>query len=237
MQGRIGFGVRTAYHFFYEGVPDETDLFRNAVSEYLRPSMVVLDAGCGTGAEFSHDWKQAVRRLVGCDLNGAERNPNISEAVRCNLCDLPFADATFDLIFSRYVLEHLPEPGAVFREWARVLKPGGLLIVLTPNKYHYVPLVSRMTSHRFHQQVGKIRGCNAEDIFPTVYHANSRREIERLAASAGLRIVRFIAREVRPAYLFWLLPAFLLGVAYERLVNRFEFLAGLRVSIIAVMQR
>jgi SAM-dependent methyltransferase len=237
VQGRIGFGVRAAYHFFYEGVPDETDLFRQVVSGYLHPSMVVLDAGCGTGTEFSHDWKRAVRRLVGCDLNGAERNPNISEAVRCSLRDLPFPDATFDLIFSRYVLEHLPEPDAVFREWARVLKPGGLLIVLTPNKYHYVPLLSRLTSHRFHEQVGKIRGRNAEDIFPTVYRANSRREIERLAAGTGLRITRFITREVRPAYLFWFLPAFLLGVAYERLVNRFEFLAGLRVSIIAVMQR
>lgn len=46
---------------------------------------------------------------------------------------LPFPEAAFDAAFCVNLLEHVPEPGAVFAECARVLRPGGRLLVITPN--------------------------------------------------------------------------------------------------------
>lgn len=51
-------------------------------------------------------------------------------------------------------------------------------------------------------------------------------------AQAGFREVDLIFREACPNYLTFSMPSFLLGVAYERLVNRFDFLKGIRCNII-----
>jgi ubiquinone/menaquinone biosynthesis C-methylase UbiE len=134
-------------------------------------------------------------------------------------------------------LEHLDDPGIVFSELARILKPSGKLIVLTPSKYHYVALLSRLTPHWVHEMVSIIRGNSTQDAFPTKYLANSKAELIHYAEEAGLTLKEFIAREVCPNYLLWSLPSFLLSVAYERVVNHFDIMSPFRVSIIAVFER
>jgi SAM-dependent methyltransferase len=49
------------------------------------------------------------------------------ETVACDAADLPFADASFDLVLGHAVLHHLPELDRAFAEFLRVLKPGGTL--------------------------------------------------------------------------------------------------------------
>jgi 2-polyprenyl-3-methyl-5-hydroxy-6-metoxy-1,4-benzoquinol methylase len=56
----------------------------------------------------------------------------------------------FDIVYSRSVWEHLTDPEKVMSEVGRVLKPGGLLILTTPNKYDYTSLVARLTPQWFH---------------------------------------------------------------------------------------
>jgi SAM-dependent methyltransferase len=53
--------------------------------------------------------------------------PSTPEFVRCDATKTPFAEGRFDLIYSFNVFEHLPDPGAVWRECRRILKPGGVL--------------------------------------------------------------------------------------------------------------
>lgn len=178
------------------------------------------------------------RLLVGCDRTDVLRgNPNFHLATHADLGRLPFLDRSFDVIFARYVLEHLERPEDVFTELARVLKPGGRLIVLTPSKYHYVAVAGRWTPFWVHRAVSVLRGDSRQDVFPTRYRANSRADLTRLASAAGLLMIEIRAKEASPNYLLWSLPAFLLGVAYERLVNRFEWLAPFRSSIIAAFER
>lgn len=46
---------------------------------------------------------------------------------------IEFADDTFDVLNLRHVLEHVPDPNACVRESARVLKPGGVLVLTVPS--------------------------------------------------------------------------------------------------------
>lgn len=238
LKGYVGAGVRSAVSRFYPDYVSENDVFADCVARNLKKDSIVLDAGCGSGIFFPYSWKQRVRFLVGCDMSsGLTRNANLTSAVSADLRELPFATESFDLIFSRYVLEHLDSPQRVFDELARVLKPGGKLIVLTPSKYHYVTFVGNLTPHWFHEIVGRVRGNSAHDIFPTRFRANTKSQIISLAGAAGLSVSEFITTEARPNYLMWSLPSFLVGVMYERTVNRFNALDRLRSSIIATLKR
>ena len=238
LKGRIGLGVKKAFSFFYSEHLSHDELFAQEIARNLTTESFVLDAGCGNGTLFRYPWKQYVRCLVGCDIHSSiSKNTNIMIAIRANLTRLPFARESFDIIFSRYVLEHLNAPGIIFSELARILRPGGKLIVLTPSKYHYTVLLSRLTSHRVHEFVSTLRGNSPEDTFPAKYLCNSRTELIRHAQEAGLTLKKFVQTEDCPNYLLWSLPSFLAGVAYERIVNYLNFLSAFRVSMIAVFQR
>lgn len=92
-----------------------------------------LDLGAGQGA-----LSQALK-LRGFEVTAADINTGQFRAagVRCAKLDLnrplPFPDRGFDLVMAVEVLEHLESPRAFLREIFRVLRPGGLAVISTPN--------------------------------------------------------------------------------------------------------
>ncbi|MDZ4277656.1 MAG: class I SAM-dependent methyltransferase [Dehalococcoidia bacterium] len=146
--GFLGFGWRKAAlreRFYPSEFRGMYDRLQDTIDEFVRPTDVVLDAGCGSGRVFQHRLAGRVRRVVGVDVTDEPRdNPNIDEAVKGDLRTLPLRDASFDLAVMSHVAEHLVEPEVAFRELARVLRPGGRLLLLTPNRWHYVPLAARL---------------------------------------------------------------------------------------------
>lgn len=100
----------------------------------LPPSARVLDAGAGEGRFrdlFAHT------RYTGVDLAVGDATWNYAGLDAINTLEqLCFADNTFDVVVFTQVMEHLPEPGAVIAELARVLRPGGLLILVAPQSWH-----------------------------------------------------------------------------------------------------
>lgn len=104
------------------------------VASELPPGSRVLDAGAGEGRFkplFAHT------RYIGVDLAVGDATWDYSGLDAINTLDrLCFADASFDAVVFTQVMEHLPEPGAVVGELARVLRPGGLLILVAPQSWH-----------------------------------------------------------------------------------------------------
>jgi SAM-dependent methyltransferase len=90
----------------------------------------VLDVGCGSSRIIGS------RRLVGLDivlakLRYARRYGN--PLVHGSIFGLPFKDSSFDAVICSEVIEHVPADARVFDELERVLKPGGCLILGTPD--------------------------------------------------------------------------------------------------------
>lgn len=116
---------------------------------------------------------------------------------------LPFAPESFDLVVASWVLEHLPYPQATFCEIARVLKPGGRFVFLTPNARHPLPRLSTLLAslNRLQAQlVAMLYQRAPADTFPVAYLANTPQAIEHLAVATGLRL-RELTFVEDPSYL------------------------------------
>ena len=133
--------------------------FLAAMEREIRPDMTVLDIGAGAGELNGYNYRGRVKRVVGIDLDPrVTENPLLDQGVVGSAYELPFADNSFDLAFCIYVLEHIDKSQCFADEVARVLKPGGVFLCLTPNKFHYVPLIASMTPHNFHEWYNRWRG-------------------------------------------------------------------------------
>lgn len=217
----------------------DDSLFRQRIFSRLGGGRLdVLDLGAGAGIVEQMDFRGHARRLCGIDPDPrVVENPYLDEG-RVGVGEsIPYPDDSFDLVFADNVLEHLSDPAAVFAEVARVLRPGGVFLAKTPNKWHYVPLIARLTPHGFHRWVVRWRGRAGDDVFPTCYRANSRADIRRLAVASGLEVVRIELIEGRPEYLRFSAVTYVLGWLYERLVNGVPGLAGLRVLLVAELRK
>jgi SAM-dependent methyltransferase len=99
----------------------------------------VLDAGCGTG-HTALAFAPLVAEVVGIDLTeamleqarqlAAERGLKNVQFQHGDVEQLPFPDAAFDIVTSRYSAHHYPHPALALREFARVLRPGGLFLLV-----------------------------------------------------------------------------------------------------------
>jgi SAM-dependent methyltransferase len=101
---------------------------------YLRPGMRALEVGCGS-AKLTALLAARGLRVWGIDqstsgLRVAQRNlaylHTSGAFARADAFTLPFADGTFDLVFSTGLLEHFADPTRLMRSMIRTLKPGGL---------------------------------------------------------------------------------------------------------------
>lgn len=224
--------IDKAYYPTY-GKNWDDEFFRERILAVLSAESVILDLGAGAGIVKQMNFKGLAKKVCGIDLDPrVEINPMLDEGKIANGSAIPYPDKYFDIVFADNVLEHLPEPATVFCEIKRVLKDGGVFLFKTPNKWHYMPVIARITPHWFHQMVNRLRGRAEIDTFPTRYKANSNKTIMELGQLSGMTVRKVELLEGRPEYLriFW--PLYFLGLAYERLVNRFNVLGNFRVLLI-----
>ncbi|OHV05392.1 class I SAM-dependent methyltransferase [Mycobacterium talmoniae] len=130
------------------GLAEENYWFRRheVVYQRLAPRCAgreVLEAGCGEG--YGADLIAGVaRRVIGLDYDETTvahvraRYPRV-QVMHGNLAELPLPDAAVDVVVNFQVIEHLWDQAQFVAECARVLRPGGLLMVSTPNRITFSP--------------------------------------------------------------------------------------------------
>jgi len=110
--------------------------FNALVAQHMTAGAHILDAGAGTGertlALLRHSHTGRITALDGSQGMLAVAQGKISDPcvafVRGDVTQLPFADNTFDIVTSTWVIETLAEPRAAVREFVRVIKPEGVVI-------------------------------------------------------------------------------------------------------------
>lgn len=228
--------VKTLSNYFYPNYKDDNAIFYEWIGKLINSDSVILDLGAGAGKKWPYDFSKHCSKVVGIDKDPrVVDNPNLSEAVCLDFYKNNFKDNTFDIIFANNVVEHIAYPERFLAEVKRILKPSGYFFFKTPNRWHYVPLVGTNTPYWFHVFYCQLKGRSADDTFPTYYRVNSYRTIENLS-----RILNYDFElkmfEARPEYLSLEPISFLMGVGYERLVNRFEFLNKFRVVMMVKLR-
>jgi SAM-dependent methyltransferase len=213
-------------------------IFRNEIVKVLKQDYHILDLGAGAGRVAQMNFRGLVTHICGIDPDSrVEANPYLDEAKVAFGEDIPYSDTSFDVVFADNVLEHLQNPVMVFQEVTRVLKPGGLFLVKTPNKMHYMPLMARLTPYKLHKFINQLRGRDIIDTFPTLYKVNTPSEISYYAACAGLYVPQVLLFEGRPEYLRFTALSYLLGWLYERCVNVVPGLYRFRILLIAILEK
>lgn len=113
-----------------------------------RPRTLVV--GCGDGAEAGLLAREFGGRTDGIDLGGHfEFGLEKSAPAELRVMDahrLEYPDDTFDFVFSFHALEHMQDPEKVLAEMSRVLKPGGVFLVGTPNSRRIVGYLGAKTA-------------------------------------------------------------------------------------------
>jgi SAM-dependent methyltransferase len=130
------------------GLAEENYWFRRHEVVYKRlaarcAGRDVLEAGCGEG--YGADLIAGVaRRVIGLDYDESAvahvraRYPRV-EMRHGNLAHLPLDDSVVDVVVNFQVIEHLWDQGQFVAECLRVLRPGGLLLMSTPNRITFSP--------------------------------------------------------------------------------------------------
>ncbi len=119
-----------------------TDLQARFWSRHLREHArgVLADLGCGTVPLYG-EYRDLVTQTICIDW-GESKHRNVHLDYECDLTKpLPLGDASVDTVVLSCVLEHLPEPAAIWREMHRILRPGGKVLVCVPFLYplHELP--------------------------------------------------------------------------------------------------
>lgn len=171
------------------------ELLSAAVARAL-PCEALLDAGCGDGRYLAAlpELGPVPARVVGTDIadsilrtarTATEAAGVNAELVRANLESLPFEDDRFDVVLCVQVIEHLLEPALGVRELARVLKPGGRLIISTDHDRNIVSK-SLNAPRAALVRLLRLRGRRRRVTFP--HRAFGRDEFVELVREAGLSV-------------------------------------------------
>ena len=183
------------------------------INALVKPTDRILDYGAGRGATLETGgtpftrglmtFKGRVAHVEGCDIDEAVlENPFLDHAaVITPNGPLPYPDNSFDGIFCSWVFEHIEFPQAFATEVMRVLKPGGFLAAMTPNKHGYIALASKLAGNARHIKfLSRVQpGRNDFDVFPTFYRLNTRKDIGE--AFKGHEVVTY-GMSSEPAYHF-----------------------------------
>src|SRR6059058_4296005 len=105
------------------------------------PCEAFLDAGCGDGrylAALATELPPGRGVDISERIHATARQRVDADLRQANLEALPFADGEFDLVLSSQVIEHVLDPDRALAELARVLRPGGKLVISTDNARNYV---------------------------------------------------------------------------------------------------
>jgi ubiquinone/menaquinone biosynthesis C-methylase UbiE len=215
------------------GAEDQDDeRYRDILRVYQRKDAdVVVDVGANDGRAYFKFGIGKGRTFIGIDVSHLllaefmRRVPDQTALQADGIC-LPLKDSTVDFLFCTETLEHLADPQQAMLEFGRVLRPGGRLIIQSPNAHRIRNL------NPFHIATNALSLLNDRVLQKKVVHENtwlnaatyhwdfSVQDYRRMAGKAGLKVT-----ELRSGQFFF--PRFLLSGGPDAFRRKEKFVASI----------
>lgn len=136
-------------HFWFRG---RRKIFFDLLEGELgdRSDREILEVGCGPGGMLSPLAKYGTVHAADIDHGSMEycHSRGFQRAVTCSGLDLPFADASFDVVCLFDAIEHIPDDQKVLEEVRRILKPDGLVFLSVPAYQFLYSQNDRLVHHQ-----------------------------------------------------------------------------------------
>lgn len=161
--------------------------YEAVVKSYIDGETLWLDVGGGT-APFPHNDRLSSELTSACKQfevldpsDNIKLNTYASKKHLCSIEDLkPLYK--YDLITMRMVAEHVENPDDAFIKVKNLLKPGGVFVIYTVNKYAPITILNKfMPSNLRHKIKKALWNVDEKDTFKALYKMNTRTELSRLS--------------------------------------------------------
>lgn len=201
----------------------------------------VADLGCGQAQDLAYIAGRRNVECFGLDLSlnqllRGRRNDYHDSAFRAaqgDMARVPFKDGSFDYVLSSESIEHLPQQDASVRHIYRILRPGGIAALTTPNRYSYFNLFSMSCPRPVRKVVGRFLRGKPQDIDTSLYeeqqgvehheHVFSPGELRRMMESAGFTVT--------------VIRGGMLAVPFPGLFNKLRFLYSVWLRIDSAVEK
>lgn len=190
--------------------------------------VTALDIGCGQGISehpvegpaFLRGIREAADVLVGLEPDPAVSPAHglFDQVVRSTMEEALLAPASVDVAYAYYVVEHVAQPARFLAAVARVLRPGGVFVAMTPHGGHWFSRMARLAGRlRMDGALLRVaRGAREADAYhyPVTHALNDPERLLPMARDIGFTTVRpamfdhgdvlpYLPRVVRPLYDWW----------------------------------
>lgn len=196
--------------------------FDQFVANFLNSheGITLVDIGAGRHCDYSDRVVKRPRRVVGVDISGDElaRNPFLDEQIEADACTpLPHLDGEADLLVSKATQEHLRDNAAFLENAARILKPGGMLVLVFTNRYAPFAFINRLlpekvSSFLLDKPAPTWRGQVG---FKTFYDRTNYSAFRQLLVQAGYRDINIKTGYFSSAYFRFFVPLYLLSLGFD----------------------
>jgi SAM-dependent methyltransferase len=178
-----------------------------ALCAQFLPNGRVADLGCGVGHSFD---RLGVRETVGVDIDPGALAGQKRSTVVADMRALPFAEHEFDGVIAVHSIEHVPDPERALAEAARILRPDGTAVLVTPNRftfarpdeiidpYHFVEYDPAQLRALCESQFGSVElhGIFGSERYSDLV-AEQLARLDKLLRRDPLRLRRLVPRTVR----------------------------------------
>jgi ubiquinone/menaquinone biosynthesis C-methylase UbiE len=209
------------------------ECYNKLLAPLIGSETVLLDAGCGKKGImdlYVHENELSVGTDI--SLQAMKENRSMDCYTVSNLEYIPFKSGTFDVIVSAWVVEHMKEPPKIFKEFHRVLKRGGSLIIVTNSLFHPMMFLSFILPERLRDAIKKrlFPPKFDEDTFPTYYKLNSVRKMKVTLKDLGFSKV-FTDYSGDPSIYLFFRRIFPIALLYEKVTN-IKWLKFLKMHVV-----
>lgn len=194
-QPRLGWGPRMRRSFGYF-TPD--DHYEALLDRLIVPGCSWADVGCGRqllpkNPALARTLAPRSALLLGIDPSDNIRaNPWLAEAFQGTIQQYR-GSRRFDVVTLRMVAEHLAEPLSAVQSIARLLRPGGVVVIYTPLASAPLSVLARLVSLDMRRWLARrLWNTDPRDIHPVSYRLNSRAALRRYFGAAGLTEQYFV---------------------------------------------